>query len=283
VLIEGETGVGKELSPAPSRAWATGPASPSSPSTAAPFPPTWSSRPSSATGRAPSPAPRATSRASSPRRNGGTLFLDEIGELPLDAGEAAARHPGGRNRAGRRDTPGARQRADHLGHQQTAAQPRAAGDFREDLYYRLNVFPIYVPPLRDRPEDIALLTSHFIARLAAEAGKRIAGISETGARPAARLQLAGQHPAARERRLSRHRPVGLGLSRNRRLPADRRPDLRARRGGAAAEASADALRRRFTSTPPPPRSDAGDARGSARPLPRRQGRSLTPSPMSNAN
>ncbi len=53
-----------------------------------------------------------------------------------------------------------------------------SGEFREDLYYRLNVFPIYVPPLRDRPEDIAMLATYFMARLAAEAGKRIVGISE---------------------------------------------------------------------------------------------------------
>lgn len=52
------------------------------------------------------------------------------------------------------------------------------GDFREDLYYRLNVFPIESPPLRERQEDIPILVRHFIKKFSAKTGKRIEAIPE---------------------------------------------------------------------------------------------------------
>jgi transcriptional regulator with GAF, ATPase, and Fis domain len=51
-----------------------------------------------------------------------------------------------------------------------------AGRFRSDLFYRLNVFPVHVPPLRERPEDIGVLTAHLAAKYASQFGRRISRI-----------------------------------------------------------------------------------------------------------
>jgi DNA-binding NtrC family response regulator len=110
--------------------------------------------------------------------HGGTLFLDEIGELPLDAQAKLLRAL----QDGEIEPVGAA-RPERVNVRVISATNRRllglaqSGDFREDLYYRLNVFPIYLPPLRDRPEDIEPLAHHFLARFAAEAGKRVTGIS----------------------------------------------------------------------------------------------------------
>ena len=109
----------------------------------------------------------------------GTLFLGEIGELPLQA-QAEAASPAaswrGRRALAKRHPIKADIRLIAATNQDLIALVRA-GRLREDLYYRLNVFPIWVPPLRDRLDDVAELVRLFIARFAAEEGKRVDGIS----------------------------------------------------------------------------------------------------------
>jgi DNA-binding NtrC family response regulator len=108
--------------------------------------------------------------------HGGTLFLDEVGELPLDTQVKLLRAL----QEGEIEPVGAT-RPEKVNVRVISATNRRLlnlaklGEFREDLFYRLNVFPIYVPPLRERLEDLTALVSHFIARFAAEAGKRVLG------------------------------------------------------------------------------------------------------------
>jgi DNA-binding NtrC family response regulator len=111
--------------------------------------------------------------------HGGTIFLDEVGELPPETQVKLLRAI----QNGEIEPVGA-SRPERVNVRVISATNRRllnlakAGAFREDLYYRLNVFPIYVPPLRERPEDIQPLAGHFIARLAAEANKRVVGITD---------------------------------------------------------------------------------------------------------
>jgi two-component system response regulator HydG len=112
------------------------------------------------------------------RANGGTLFLDEVGEMPgRRAGEAASRAAGGRDRAARRDPDGEGGRAARGRHLQGPGREVAEGRFREDLYYRLNVVEIRLPPLSWRREDIPLLADHFLRRFSAKNGKSVRGFS----------------------------------------------------------------------------------------------------------
>ncbi|MGJ8527988.1 sigma-54-dependent transcriptional regulator [Maritalea sp.] len=106
--------------------------------------------------------------------DGGTLFLDEIGELPLDMQVKLLRalqegevEPIGATKIEKVDVrivSATNKRLLNL---------TKEGHFREDLYYRLNVFPIYLPPLRERMNDLDALVSHFITRFAAQEGRQI--------------------------------------------------------------------------------------------------------------
>jgi transcriptional regulator with GAF, ATPase, and Fis domain len=111
---------------------------------------------------------------------GGSLFLDEIGELPVETQIALLRVLQEREfeRVGGTELLRADVRV-------IAATNRdlqgaiTAGTFRSDLFYRLNVFPVRLPPLRERKEDIPALASYFIDRYAKRAGRKIRGVRKS--------------------------------------------------------------------------------------------------------
>jgi len=123
--------------------------------------------------------------------NGGTLFLDEVGEMPMDTQVKLLRVLEDRRitRLGANDEV-------HINVRLVAAtnadlqQLVAEGRFREDLFYRLNVVIIHLPPLRDRPGDIPLLLEHFLREMSKSTGREVQGFS----RAARKALLAYQWP-----------------------------------------------------------------------------------------
>ena len=156
--------------------------------------------------RAPLPAPCGPRTVCWPAADGGTIFLDEIGELPIDLQAKLLRalqekevRPVGGTSAVPIDVRVLAATNRDLEH----AVPQ--GTFRKDLYFRLNVLTLRIPPLRQRKQDIPLLVGHFLERLRAHRGA--AQHQRRRAEADAELRLAGQHPRAGELHRARLRDL----------------------------------------------------------------------------
>ena len=139
--------------------------------------------------------------------DGGTIFLDEIGDLQLDVQTRLLQVLQSKEfeRVGGTETI----RSDFrlvTATNRDLAEAVKNKRFRADLYYRLNVFPIYVPPLRERKEDIPILAYHFLKTYAARMGKTFDGICKRNGKIDA-IRLAQKHPRIGGDHRTRHCPV----------------------------------------------------------------------------
>src|SRR5262249_46816635 len=124
--------------------------------------------------------------------NGGTIFLDEVGELPLETQVKLLRVLQDQEfeRVGSCQPQRVDVRVIAATNRNLAEVVKAKG-FREDLYYRLNVVPLRVPPLRDRKEDIPLLVEHFLNKFGKKLGKHLEGVADDSMRQMAAYSWPG--------------------------------------------------------------------------------------------
>ena len=140
----------------------------------------------------------------------GSLFLDEIGDISLELQPKLLRAVQEQEfeRLGSAKTIHVDARMIAATHQDLPAMIRE-GKFREDLFYRLNVFPIEIPPLRERREDIPLLVNYFVSKLSRRMGKKIRSVPRQAMQVLANAAVARQRArAAKLHRARRHSHTG---------------------------------------------------------------------------
>ena len=156
-------------------------------------------------------------RAVHRRGRGHALPRRDRGHHSADPGEAPARasgaHSGGRHRRRRRRRP------DRGGDEQGPRREVESGNFREDLFYRLNVIPIIIPPLRDRTRTFRCCSAEYFLGKSASRWERTFAVSRRSRWSCSKLRLARQHPRARERDRTRRRAPGEDSGDSARQPA----------------------------------------------------------------